>query len=368
MGWFDENGLQVQGGVSQGGYPDQPQRLDSQQPAAPTPAAPPTTTTGGGQDPIALIKQYQQSHPPTTESVQGLVAFLRQNGIQAALATHAGGSQASADKIALPDGRLMDVGSSVESPGGSWALSHEGNVDPSMKVVDGSGNFVPFSDYLSANKLGTPTYQFQGANDPARGATLGNYGGGASRLYNPDNLDAGWTEEFQAPTGADIEQTPGYQFIKGEGLKAIDRDLSAEGTVLTGKREKAGAQYATNLASTFYGQGYDRKFKEYQDARDTFLTNQNNLFGRYTKLADYGQTANGQGAAAAADASRSATDTITGIGNVQAAGQIGSAKATSSFLQGAGEDALTFGTIFGSKKPKSVAMDDEASGGLSGNL
>lgn|SRR5215471_751958 len=63
------------------------------------------------------------------------------------------------------------------------------------------------------------------------------------------------------PTMAQLEQTPGYQFTRDQGLKATQNQLTTTG----GGAQRGGtsianaAQYATNLASTTYNQQFQNQ-------------------------------------------------------------------------------------------------------------
>src|SRR6478736_1489503 len=76
------------------------------------------------------------------------------------------------------------------------------------------------------------------------------------------------------PTAA-LEATPGYQFQRDEGLKAIDRSNAARGILNSGGADKARMRYASGLAASNY---------------DSYAN-------RLASLAGVGQSAAGQGAA-----------------------------------------------------------------------
>lgn len=56
-----------------------------------------------------------------------------------------------------------------------------------------------------------------------------------------------------------IENTPGYQFRFGEGMKAVESSSAARGLGLSGATLKALARYGSNLASQEYGAEYTRR-------------------------------------------------------------------------------------------------------------
>lgn len=73
---------------------------------------------------------------------------------------------------------------------------------------------------------------------------------------------------FQAPTGADAQNDPGYQFRLQEGTKALERSAAAKGGLLTGGTAKALQQFGQDYASTEYQNVYNRKFGEYNSTYD----------------------------------------------------------------------------------------------------
>ena len=111
------------------------------------------------------------------------------------------------------------------------------------------------------------------------------------------------------PIGAGLETTPGYQFRLGEGLKALERSAASRGTLLTGGTLKGMQRYAQDVAS----QEYDKRV---------------NQLGN---IAGIGQRA-----------SESSGELLTGIGNAQAAGTVGSANAWQQGLGQAGNIAQMY--------------------------
>jgi len=144
-----------------------------------------------------------------------------------------------------------------------------------------------------------------------------------------------------APTASQVlAQDPGYQFSLDQANQALQRSQAASGGVGGGGALKAAAQYSQNLSSQLYGQAWDR----YMGANQQ----------RYSQLAGIvgiGQNANsllaGAGDAYANNVSnvdmRTAemnNQNLTGIGNAQAAGIMGSANAWSGALGGVGNAAM----------------------------
>src|SRR4029453_14092195 len=57
---------------------------------------------------------------------------------------------------------------------------------------------------------------------------------------------------------AALEQSPGFQFRLGEGLKALEKSAAARGTLLTGGTLKGLQRYAQDFASNEYQNRYNQ--------------------------------------------------------------------------------------------------------------
>jgi len=111
-----------------------------------------------------------------------------------------------------------------------------------------------------------------------------------------------------------LQNSPGYQFRMGEGLKALERSAAARGTLLTGGTLKGLTRFGQDFASNEYGQ------------RANQLSN----------LANVGANAAGMQTGQNSQYGNNAGNLLTGIGNANAAGTAGSAGAWNQGLQGAG--------------------------------
>lgn len=83
-------------------------------------------------------------------------------------------------------------------------------------------------------------------------------------------------------TADDFEKfkDPGYDFVKQEGINALDRSAASRGRLLSGGQDRAVTRYATGLASN-----------EYQNAFNRGLTTYNENLRRKQSLAGVGQNA-----------------------------------------------------------------------------
>src|SRR5215469_5780864 len=113
---------------------------------------------------------------------------------------------------------------------------------------------------------------------------------------NGQGLLAPWTQQFTAPTAAQAEQTPGYQFQLQQGLNAMQNSAAGQGGLLSGRTLANLNNYAQGTASTNYQNVFNNALTQYQSAYNTFLNNQNNQYSRLMGLSGEGlQAAGGEG-------------------------------------------------------------------------
>lgn len=108
---------------------------------------------------------------------------------------------------------------------------------------------------------------------------------------------------------AALEQTPGYQFTKTQGLKAVQNSAAARGLGVSGAALKGAASFATGLAD-----------QTYQTQFNLENTNRTNAYNRLKGLIDTGGNAAAQTGNFGANAANNISSSITGQGNAQAAG------------------------------------------------
>jgi hypothetical protein len=138
---------------------------------------------------------------------------------------------------------------------------------------------------------------------------------------------------------ATLEQTPGYQFEKQQGLEAVTNANSATGGAVGGAQQKAAIQYAEGLASGNYQQQFNNA-----------VTNQTNQFNRLQSLVGTGQaSAVGQGQISANVASNIGNN-IVGAGNAAAASDI----ATGNAITGGINNALSYNYLNQALNPTGV--------------
>jgi hypothetical protein len=200
--------------------------------AAPTPAG-----YTGPKDSTSLIHYWQQTHPATAPDIDGMIAFLAQNGVSAQRATHAGGAL-SDDKITI-NGQMFDLGSSLGGPGASWFADFAPMGNESAGSLSGlldpySGTFTaPNADQASADVLkrfpGLPTI------DP-----------------------------FVKPDANAMQLDPGYQFRAKQGADALQHGAAARGILRTGGSLKDLLAYGQDFASNEYDKVFNRDLTTYK--------------------------------------------------------------------------------------------------------
>jgi hypothetical protein len=156
-----------------------------------------------------------------------------------------------------------------------------------------------------------------------------------------------YTGTFQAPTLAQAEAQPGYQFQQQQGEQALERSAAASGDLLSSGELKAQQQYGQGLAQTDYNNVYSQALSTFGTNYDVFEQNQTNQFNRLAALAGVGQTSVGQlgqeGQAAASNVGNIDLTSGAQIGQdyqnaaaATASGYVGSANAYSGALNSTG--------------------------------
>jgi hypothetical protein len=95
--------------------------------------------------------------------------------------------------------------------------------------------------------------------------------------------------QFTAPTAAQAEQTPGYQFQMQQGQQALQQSAAARGNLLTGGTAEAVNNYAQGLASTNYQNTYNNAYNTYASNYNQYQNQQANQYNRLASLAGVGQ-------------------------------------------------------------------------------
>ena len=135
------------------------------------------------------------------------------------------------------------------------------------------------------------------------------------------------------PTMNDLTQLmPNYQFGLTQGLGQVNAAQNAGGGYLSGNELQGANTYAQNYA----GNALQNAFNNYQVNRSNVVSNVNALTG-------VGQQANQTVANAAAGTSANVSNTLSSIGNAQAAGIMGQANAQTGALNNISNYAMLYG-------------------------
>ena len=129
-----------------------------------------------------------------------------------------------------------------------------------------SGGPAPHPGTFTYNPFQTAPPQFDPLTlDPFSNPEIAN-------LYFPGgDVNAPVYDQFNAPTMADVEADPGYQFRRDEGLKAILNSQAARGMARGGSALKGMARWNQGHASEEYDRVYGRRLTEHGIGRTRAL-------------------------------------------------------------------------------------------------
>jgi hypothetical protein len=180
-------------------------------------------------------------------------------------------------------------------------------LQPNGMVQDQYGNSYPGSAF------GVTTTAAQAAR-PTSGQQTSGMQAAASGNGTPGS--AGWLMHPFGASDLNANLAPGFNFQLGQGEGQIANEGAATG--MSGNT-LAGLQS--------FGQNYAQN--AYQQAFQNYTTNQQNIYGRLGNLAQLGEQASTGSASGAPLFSSGISQTIQGLGQAQAAGQVGVANALS---------------------------------------
>jgi hypothetical protein len=209
-----------------------------------------------------------------------------------------------------------------QSPGGGIQLPSNAVIGPTTvsgqtipegywAVIDETGESGQVARNIQPLPAGSVTYQGTPVGMQAGQGLPSWQGGGGGGGQNQNALTS-----FQTPSvvsdysqwPSQYQQSPYYNFLVGEGTKALERGAASKGNQFSGAQGKALTTFGQNMALTDY---------------DNWLKNWYQSLTPYQSLAGLGQTAGSQtGAASMQTGSNVAQNTLAG-GNAQAAGQMG---------------------------------------------
>jgi len=173
--------------------------------------------------------------------------------------------------------------------------------------------------------------------------------GGQNALTAYEKALPGLTAPFTAAT---LPSTPGYQFTLNQGLKDTQNSYAAMGLGSSGAAEKGAASYTTGLAQSTYNQ-------QLQNYLAQNLQTANLLY----QPVNTGVQAGGALAGAAVNTGQGISNSLTGIGNAQAGGAVGTANA----LTGGVNTALQYSLLQQLLSRNSFNNATTAGGSFAGN-
>jgi len=125
---------------------------------------------------------------------------------------------------------------------------------------------------------------------------------------------------------------PSMAFRQRLGTQATERLANVGGGALSGNTLRALNEFGQNLASTEYGNAFNR-----------FQTERSNIYNTLANIAGMGQQSVNTGVQAGQNFAAQQTGLMTGQAAAQAAGQVGSANAYSNALGNLGNMAMLYG-------------------------
>lgn len=139
---------------------------------------------------------------------------------------------------------------------------------------------------------------------------------------------------FTAPTLQQAENTPGYQFNLQQGTQAINEQAAATGNLNSGNTGVALQKYGQGLASTTYQQAYQNALNQYQTNLGAAAGGTNFGLSSTGQLGAFGQAASNNLSNLYLTGGQQQATQLNNYGNAVAAGDIGSANAWNSMIQG----------------------------------
>lgn len=183
---------------------------------------------------------------------------------------------------------------------------------------------------------------FQPYMDAGKGATNSL----ASLLGTPgQGLLTPWTQQFKAPTAAEAEATPGYQFQLGQGLNAMQNSAAGRGSLLSGRTLADLNNFAQGTASTNYQNVFNNALTQYGTAYQSFRNNQSDTYQRLMGLSGEGLSAANSTGQFMSGMGGDIASLMGQQGAAAAQGTIGAANAYGSILPGIGNAFSQYGML-----------------------
>jgi hypothetical protein len=176
----------------------------------------------------------------------------------------------------MPTGAIIGgIGSAVGGIASAWGAS---NAADAQRDAANQANARLESQYKT-NAANLAPWMQGGADASGLVNFLTGASSEAPTWYNGEMGGRGALTAGFAPTMAQLEQTPGYQFIKNQGLKTVQNSYAAKGLGSSGAALKGAADYIsgpTGIASTNYQQQFQNYWNQNKSIYD-MLTGQSNV-------------------------------------------------------------------------------------------
>jgi hypothetical protein len=150
---------------------------------------------------------------------------------------------------------------------------------------------------------------------------------------------------FTAPTAAQAQATPGYEFTLQQGQDAIQNSAAAQGNLLSGGTEASLDQYSQGLASGTYQQSFNNAQSLYNTNYNTWAQQQANQFNRLASVAGLGQTTAGQLGQEGQQAASNVGNIDISTGAQQGQDAVNAASARASGYNAIGNSLSNYGTL-----------------------
>lgn len=133
-----------------------------------------------------------------------------------------------------------------------------------------------------------------------------------------------------------LNQTPGYQWMKQQGIQSVNASNAARGLGVSGAQMKGAASYVTGLAQQSYMNQFNMQQQQFQNQLNLNQAQQANLTNQFNRLlapAQLGEAAGAQTGQIGAGLAAAQGNFLTQAGLASAAGTTGAANALSSGAQ-----------------------------------
>lgn len=188
--------------------------------------------------------------------------------------------------------------------------------------------------------------------------------------YNPD--------PFKAPTALEAAAEPGVRMMQDEAARAVQQSAAARGTALGGNTMAALQDRSAGIASQAYGDTYNRaastyatnaaeawkayqaRYGGYQADKASFYEAQDRPYARATDKVQLGYSATSTGMNLGQTYANNTGQLLTGQGDVQASGIIGSANAINKGAYAIAGDLSSY-ALSGENDPEYIAWKKQKS-------